>query len=37
MAIVMGEGSVEGRQSTSFAELAATPVTSAVDKITDCP
>ena len=32
MAIVMGEGSVEGRQSTSFAELAATPVTEAVDQ-----
>ena len=32
MAIVMGEGSVEGHQVSSFAELAATPVTDAVDK-----
>ena len=32
LAIVMAEGSVDGRQSTSFAELCATPVTDAVDK-----
>ena len=32
LAIVMAEGSVDGRQSTSFAELCTTPVTDAVDK-----
>ncbi len=32
MAIVMAEGQVEGRQSTPFAELCATPVTGAVDE-----
>ena len=32
MTIVMAEGSVDGRASTLFAELAATPVTDAVDK-----
>ncbi len=30
--IVMAEGNMAGRQSTSFAELAATPVTDAVDQ-----
>ncbi len=32
IAIVMAEGRMEGRQNTSFAELAATPVTDAVDQ-----
>ncbi|MEN9889212.1 MAG: hypothetical protein RL559_1249 [Pseudomonadota bacterium] len=32
MAIVMAEGQVEGRPSTTFAELCATPVTGAVDQ-----
>ena len=32
MDIVMAEGQVEGRQSTRFAELCATPVTGAVDQ-----
>ena len=32
MDIVLGEGAVEGRSTTSFAELCATPVTDAVDQ-----